>query len=56
MIRDLPKVHDRLNDETLDWPLDEANRYRRYATTDKVDGTVYFDGPILDGWEPVPPH
>ncbi len=47
------RVHDRLNDETFEWPVEEAARYRRYATFDKVDGTVEFDGLILDGWEPL---
>ncbi len=46
------RVHDRLNDESFDWPVQKADRYRKFAQLDK-DGAVHFDGLILDGWEPM---
>lgn len=54
---DLPsKVHDRLNDRTFEWKTGWAPAYRRDAKTDKVDGTVFWDGLVLDGWRPAPIH
>jgi hypothetical protein len=44
------RVHDRLNDKTFLWRTRDAPAYRQYARTDKVDGTVSFDGLVLDGW------
>jgi hypothetical protein len=32
-----------------------APSYRQDAKTDKVDGTVSWDGLVLDGWEPTTP-
>jgi hypothetical protein len=43
------KVHDRLNSRTVDWRTGWAEQYRQSARTDQVDGTVHFDGLILDG-------
>jgi hypothetical protein len=48
---DLPcRVHDRLNDRMHEWHTGWAGSYRRNAVADKVDGTVSWDGLILDGW------
>ena len=50
-------MHDRVNDKMRDWHTGWASSYRQYARTDKVDGTVWWDGLILDGWEPIArPH
>jgi hypothetical protein len=46
------RVHDRLNDQMIEWRTGLASKWREYARTDKVDGTVHFDGLLLDGWEP----
>ena len=43
-------VHDRLYDLTFDWKTGWAADYRRDAMIDMVDGSVSFDGLILDGW------
>jgi len=52
---DLPTtVHDRLNDKTFKWHTGWADNYRRNAVPDKVDGTVSWDGLVLDGWRPAP--
>ena len=47
------KVHDALNDKTIDWHTGWASNYRQNAKTDKVDGTVWWDGLVFDGWEPA---
>ncbi len=47
------RVHDRRNDKILDWRTRWANDWRRHAITNKLDGTVSFDGLVLDGWEPI---
>jgi hypothetical protein len=50
-------VHDQANNKMLAWRTGWAPNYRQYAKTDKVDGTVWWDGLILDGWEPAErPH
>ena len=48
------RVHDRLNDKTLQWRTAWAHEYRQYAClcSDDGHGIVYFDDLILDGWEP----
>ena len=43
------RVHDRLDDEMVDWRIGDADKYRHYAKLDR-DGFVWFDGLILDGW------
>lgn len=43
------KVHDRLNDRTFQWRTGRAEDYKREAVP-ASDGTVSFDGLILDGW------
>ena len=46
-------VHDRLNDRQFEWKPDLfAENYREYAVYDR-DGTVGWDGLILDGWLPL---
>ena len=47
------RVHDRANDKTIAWRTGWASNYRQYAKTDKVDGTVWWDGLVFDGWEPA---
>jgi hypothetical protein len=46
----LCQVHDRLNDRMIEWRTGWAYKYRQQAVVDKVDGTVGFDGLVLDGW------
>ena len=48
------RVHDCLNDRTLEWRTGWAPKWRQYATP-MPDGTTWFDGRILDGWEPMAP-
>jgi hypothetical protein len=48
------KVHDSLNDKTFDWRTGWAADYRRNAMVNMVDGTVSFDGLILDSWKALP--
>jgi hypothetical protein len=47
------KVHDRVNNKFLDWHAGWSSHYRQYGRPDKVDGTVSWDGFILDGWRPL---
>jgi hypothetical protein len=46
------RIHDRVNDKMFDWRTRSADKYRQYAKLDH-DGLVWFDGLILDGWEPI---
>ncbi len=46
------KVHDRAHDSTILWQVGWAARWRSNARP-RPDGTVWFDGQVLDGWEPV---
>ena len=46
-------VHDQANGLGFEWSADEAERYRQCAK-EMPDGTVHFDGRILDGWVPLP--
>ncbi len=41
------RVHDRVNGQTFAWHTGWA---------DKVDGTAFFVGLVLDGWKPAPIH
>ena len=50
------KVHDALNDKTMTWQTGWASNWRQYARIDQATGVVYFDGRILDGWEPISEH
>jgi hypothetical protein len=49
----LSRVHDLVNGRMLVWHARWASDYRQYARTDKVDGTVWWDGLVFDGWEPA---
>jgi hypothetical protein len=46
------RVHDLLNDATLEWNTGWADNWRKYAHL-TIDGAVYWGGLILDGWEPA---
>ena len=46
------RVHDLLNDTTLEWNTGWADNWRKYAHL-TMDGVVYWEGLILDGWEPI---
>ena len=47
-------VHDRLNDRTFEWkPETMQANYEKYASP-RADGVIEWDGPLLDGWEPLP--
>jgi hypothetical protein len=46
-------VHERLNDATVPWSPRDADKYRCDAKLES-DGTVSFEGLILDGWMPQP--
>ena len=46
------RVHDLLNDTTLEWNAGWADNWRKYAHL-TIDGVVYWEGLILDDWEPV---
>jgi hypothetical protein len=50
---DLPcRVHDRLNDQIIEWKPQWASMYREYGV--KWDeGVIAWDGLLLDGWAPV---
>ena len=42
-------LHDSLNDKMIPWIGDDEAHYRERALNQK-DGTVHWDGLILDGW------
>jgi hypothetical protein len=51
---DMPcRVHGALNDKAITWQTYWASNWRQYARIDRATGVVYFDGRILDGWEPM---
>ena len=43
------RVHDRLNDQVLDWKPEWASHYREYAAKHD-EGVISWDGLLLDGW------
>jgi hypothetical protein len=45
-------VHDRVNDQMMEWSPDWRDNYRKYARPD-APGVVAFDGLLLDGWRPL---
>jgi hypothetical protein len=45
-------VHDRLNHRTFEWKTGWGEAYKRHAVPID-DGSISFDGLILDGWEPL---
>ena len=46
------RVHDRLNDRTIDWRTSWADNWREYAIV-ASDGVADWDGLILDRWTGV---
>ena len=46
------RVHDKLNDQILDWQPSWAANYRQYASEFDT-GIVNWDGLLLDGWCPA---
>jgi hypothetical protein len=46
------RVHDAFNDLTFLWRTRWADHWRLHAWV-ASDGLVYWDGLILDGWEPI---
>ena len=44
-------VHDKLNRRIIEWKPEWADNYREYALV-QPNGTVEWDGFILDGWRP----
>jgi len=48
------KVHDRLNNRTFTWRASLGERITvSRPRSDKVEGTVRWDGLVLDGWKPI---
>ena len=48
------RLHDWVSDEFIDWHTGWADRWRADAVVE-ANGWAYFDGRILDGWEPAAP-
>jgi len=46
------RLHDWVSDEFMDWHTGWADRWRADAVVE-ANGWAYFDGRILDGWEPL---
>jgi hypothetical protein len=46
------RVHDALTDRKFCWGTKWADHWNRYARLDE-NGVAYFNGMILDGWEPI---
>ena len=44
-------VHDNLNKRAIEWKPEWASHYRKCALI-QPNGTVEWDGLILDGWRP----
>jgi hypothetical protein len=44
-------VHDRLNDKMFVWDVEWAEHFGKYAVYNP-EGTVEWDGLMLDGWHP----
>jgi hypothetical protein len=42
-------LHDALNDVIVEWTGEHRDHFRRFAKP-QPDGTVEWDGRILDGW------
>jgi hypothetical protein len=43
-------LHDRLNDRIIPWTGEDGELFRRFARF-QPDGTVSWDGFMLDGWD-----
>jgi hypothetical protein len=48
------RLHDALHDRSFLWRPNWADSWRKTAVV-ASDGLAYWDGLILDGWEPVAP-
>ena len=46
------RMHDRRRDKTIVWRTAWASKWRAHAVFEP-NGWVYFDGAIIDGWEPL---
>ena len=46
------RIHDRLNDKIIVWRTGWADKWRAHAVLE-ANGWAYFDGMILDAWEPI---
>jgi hypothetical protein len=44
-----------VSDEFIDWHTGWADRWRADAVVE-ANGWAYFEGRILDGWEPISEH
>ena len=42
-------LHDRLNEEVLEWRPEDAQRWREHAVP-HVEGVITWDGLLIDGW------
>jgi hypothetical protein len=46
------RVHDWVTDSTFEWQPAMADQWYAFAQFEEHNGLAYFDGLILDGWEP----
>ena len=46
-------VHDRLNDQVIDWEPERHSTDYKASHHDFGDGVVEWDGLLLDGWKPL---
>jgi hypothetical protein len=46
------RVHDAMNDWMIAWQTGWADKWRQFAKLGS-EGLAYFDGRMLDGWEPL---
>jgi hypothetical protein len=46
------RVHDWVTNSTFEWQPSKADQWYAFAQFEEKDGLAYFDGLILDGWEP----
>jgi hypothetical protein len=47
------QLHDAVSDQMLTWPGGWVHMWSEYAFFDASDGSVFYLGLILDGWEQV---
>ena len=45
------RVHDKLNDQVIDWKTQWASLYREHGVM-QDEGVIAWDGLLLDGWSP----
>jgi hypothetical protein len=46
-------VHDKLNDQTIDWEPERHGTDYKAGHRGLGDGVVEWDGLLLDGWKPL---